>query len=102
MRFCKIFQKNYKKNSKIIAELRAKFIQSASEIIISARYLKNSIQGNRVSNYLNKNDLRIKKMFAENNFLSIYPKFIAETIGLISIATIGIYISLRVIVKHYQ
>ena len=32
-------------------------------------------------------------MFAENNFLSIYPKFIAETIGLISIATIGIYIS---------
>ena len=33
-------------------------------------------------------------MFAENNFLSIYPKFIAETIGLISIATIGIYISL--------
>ena len=29
-------------------------------------------------------------MSAQNNFLSIYPKYIAETFGLISISTIGI------------
>ena len=39
---------------------------------------------------MKKNDLEIKNMSAQNNFLSIYPKYIAETFGLISISTIGI------------
>jgi len=89
--FVKTSKNTIRKNSKVIAGLRAKFVQSASELVISARYLKSSIKGERVSDFLNENDFRIKKMFAENNFLSIYPKFIAETIGLISIASIGLY-----------
>ncbi len=93
--FVKTSKKKIRKNSKEIAGLRAKFVQSASEIVISSRYLKNSIQGEKVSNYLNKNDLKVKKMFAENNFLSIYPKFVAETFGLISIALIGLLIAFQ-------
>ncbi len=93
--FVKTSKKTIRKNSQVIAGLRAKFVQSASELVISARYLKGSIKGDRVSDFLNNNDFRIKKMFAKNNFLSIYPKFIAETIGLIAIATIGLYSALN-------
>ena len=53
-------KKIIRNNSKAISGLKAKFVQSASEIVISARYLKNSIKGKRVSKYLHKNDIKIK------------------------------------------
>ena len=88
--FIKTSKSKIRKNSSKTAYIRAKFVQSASEIIMSARYLKNSLRGKRVSKFLKSNDLSIKKMSAQNNFLSVYPKYIAETFGLISIAIIGL------------
>ncbi len=88
--FIKTSKNRIRLNSKRTAEIRSKFIQSANELVISARYLKNSVKGNRVLSFLKRNDLSIKNMTAENNFLSIYPKFIAETFGLISISIIGL------------
>ena len=88
--FIKTSKSKIRKNSKKTSNLRAKFVQSASEIIISARYLKSSLSGKRVIKFLKNNDLSIKKMSAQNNFLSVYPKYIAETFGLIAIAIIGL------------
>ncbi len=87
--FIKTSKNKIRRNSKKTANIRAKFVQSANEIIISARYLKSSSRGKRVLKFLKNNDLLMKKMSAENNFLSIYPKYISETFGLISIALIG-------------
>ena len=88
--FIKTSKSKIRKNSAKTASLRDKFVQSASEIIISARYLKNSLRGREVLKFLKTNDLSIKKMSAENNFLSVYPKYIAESFGLLSIAIIGL------------
>ena len=87
--FIKTSKNKIRQNSKKTSYIRAKFVQSASEIIISARYLKSSIRGKRVLEFLKNNDASIKKMIAQNNFLSIYPKYISETFGIISIAIIG-------------
>lgn len=87
--FIKTSKNKIRQNSKHASNIRAKFVQSASEIIISARYLKNSLRGKRVLKFLKSNDSLIKRMSAENNFLSIYPKYISETFGIISIAVIG-------------
>ena len=87
--FIKTSKNKIRRNSKKTANIRAKFVQSANEIIINARYLKSSLRGKRVLKFLKNNDLLIKKMSAENNFLSIYPKYISETFGLVSIALIG-------------
>ncbi len=88
--FIKTSKSKIRKNSHKTAEIRAKFVQYANEIIISARYLKSSIRKNRVPEFLKSNDLLIKKMSAQNNFLSLYPKYISESFGLISIAIIGL------------
>ena len=88
--FIKTSKSKIRKNSYKTAQIRAKFVQYANEIIISARYLKNSIRKNRVPEFLKSNDLLIKKMSAQNNFLSLYPKYISESFGLISIAIIGL------------
>ena len=77
--FIKTSKNMIRRNSKKNANIRAKFVQSANDIIIHARYLKSSIRGKRVLTFLRNNDLLIKKMSAENNFLSIYPKYISET-----------------------
>ena len=87
--FIKTSKNKIRRNSKQTSLIRAKFVQSASEIIISARYLKNSIRGEKVLNFLKNNDASIKAMIAQNNFLSVYPKYISETFGIISIALIG-------------
>ena len=87
--FIKTSKSKIRKNSYKTAQIRAKFVQYANEIIISARYLKSSIRKNRVPEFLKRNDLLIKKMSAQNNFLSLYPKYISESFGLISIAIIG-------------
>jgi len=88
--FIKSSKSKIRRNSTKTASLRAKFVQSASEIIMSARYLKNSLKGKRVIRFLKNNDLSIKQMSAQNNFLAVYPKYIAESFGLISIASIGL------------
>ncbi len=88
--FIKTSKNKIRLNSKKTSYLKTKFTQSASEIVISARYLKNSIKASRIIQFLKKNDKDIKNMSAENNFLSIYPKFIAETFGLLSLACIGL------------
>ena len=88
--FIKSSKSKIRRNSTKTASLRAKFVQSASEIIMSARYLKNSFKGKRVIRFLKNNDLSIKQMSAQNNFLAVYPKYIAESFGLISIASIGL------------
>ena len=87
--FIKTSKNKIRRNSKQTSLIRAKFVQSASEIIISARYLKNSIRGEKVLYFLKNNDASIKAMIAQNNFLSVYPKYISETFGIISIALIG-------------
>ncbi len=87
--FIKTSKNKIRKNSSKSAYIRSKFVQSASEIIISARYLKSSLRHSRVIKFLKNNDLTIKKMSAQNNFLSVYPKYISESFGLISIAFIG-------------
>ena len=87
--FIKTSKSKIRKNSSKTANIRSKFVQSANEIIISARYLKNSLRSKRVIEYLKNNDLSIKRMSAQNNFLSVYPKYISESFGLISIALIG-------------
>lgn len=88
--FIKTSKSKIRNNSKKTALIRDKFVQSASEIIISARYIKNSLRGKKVLKYLKNNDLDIKRMSAQNNFLSVYPKYISETFGLLSIAIIGL------------
>ena len=88
--FIKTSKSKIRQNSAIRASITAKFVQSASEIIISSRYLKHSLKGKRIIKFLKSNDLLIKEISAQNNFLSTYPKYIAETFGLISIALIGI------------
>tara|TARA_Y100001968_G_C19437004_1_gene760294 strand:+ start:1490 stop:3187 length:1698 start_codon:yes stop_codon:yes gene_type:complete len=80
-------------NSRETATIRAKFVEAASEIVVSYRYLKTSSTGKRVTSYLEKEDRRIKNFIAENIFLSSSPKFIAESIGLILLASIAIIIS---------
>ena len=87
--FIKTSKSKIRDNSTKTAYIRNKFVQSASEIIISARYLKNSLKSKRVLKFLKSNDLLIKKMSAQNTFLSIYPKYISESFGLIIIALIG-------------
>ena len=87
--FIKTSKNKIRQNSKQTSFIRAKFVQSASEIIISARYLKSSLRGKRVLKFLKSKDASIKRMSAQNNFLSIYPKYISETFGIISIAIIG-------------
>ncbi len=88
--FIKSSKSKIRKNSTKSAYIRAKFVQSASEIIINARYLKNSSKGKKVIRFLKSKDLELKKISAQNNFLSIYPKYIAESFGLLSIAFIGL------------
>ena len=88
--FIKTSKSKIRKNSNKTAYIRAKFVQSANEIIISARYLRNSLRSKKVIKFLKNNDLSIKRMSAQNNFLSVYPKYIAESFGLLSIAVIGL------------
>jgi len=88
--FIKTSKNKIRNNSKKTAYFKAKFTQSASEIVISSRYLKNSIKSKKIIDFLKGKDKEIKKMSAQNNFLSTYPKFIAETFGLLSIAFIGL------------
>ena len=88
--FIKTSKSKIRKNSSKTIFIKDKFVQSANEIIISSRYLKTSLKGKRILEFLKNNDLSIKKMTAQNNFLSVYPKYLAESFGLISIAIIGI------------
>ena len=88
--FIKTSKSKIRKNSQRTALIKSRFVQSASELIISARYFKNSLRGQKVNKFLKENDLRIKRMSAQNNFLSVYPKYIAETFGLIAISVIGL------------
>ena len=88
--FIKTSKSKIRKNSANTIFIRDKFVQSASEIIISARYLKTSLKSKSILEFLKNKDLSIKKMSAQNNFLSVYPKYIVESFGLISIAIIGL------------
>ena len=88
--FIKTSKSKIRKNSTNTIFIRDKFVQSASEIIISARYLKTSLKSKSILEFLKNKDLSIKRMSAQNNFLSVYPKYIVESIGLISIAIIGL------------
>ena len=88
--FIKTSKSKIRKNSSKTIFIKDKFVQSANEIIISSRYLKTSLKGKSILEFLKNNDLSIKRMTAQNNFLSVYPKYLAESFGLISIAIIGI------------
>ncbi len=88
--FIKTSKSKIRKNSSKTIFIKDKFVQSANEIIISSRYLKTSSKGKSILEFLKNNDLSIKRMTAQNNFLSVYPKYLAESFGLISIAIIGL------------
>ncbi len=88
--FIKTSKSKIRKNSAKTIFIKDKFVQSANEIIISSRYLKTSLKGKSIRKFLKTNDLSIKRMSAQNNFLSVYPKYLAESFGLISIAIIGL------------
>tara|TARA_B100000242_G_C43040364_1_gene485314 strand:- start:321 stop:2021 length:1701 start_codon:yes stop_codon:yes gene_type:complete len=88
--FIKTSKSKIRKNSAKTIFIKDKFVQSANEIIINSRYLKTSLKGKSIREFLKTNDLSIKRMTAQNNFLSVYPKYLAESFGLISIAIIGL------------
>lgn len=88
--FIKTSKSKIRKNSAKTIFIKDKFVQSANEIIINSRYLKTSLTGKSIREFLKTNDLSIKRMTAQNNFLSVYPKYLAESFGLISIAIIGL------------
>ena len=60
--FIKTSKNKIRNNSKKTAYLKAKFTQSASEVVISSRYLKNSIKSKRIIDFLKGKDKEIKKM----------------------------------------
>ena len=91
--FIKSSKRKIRNNSKETIELKTKFTQSASEIVISSRYLKNSVKARKIISFLKEKDEKIKNMSAQNNFLATYPKFISETFGLLTIAFIGVNLS---------
>ena len=88
-------KKRLTRNSKIVAESSLKQVSLIQEIFGSIReVLLYQYQDNYLNDYL-KVDKPIRKLGAENIFLSSFPKFILESTGLIFITLVAIVLSSR-------
>ena len=86
-------RKNLRRNSKIINYTKQRLIRTLQEGLASIRDILLESNQEMYVNIYNELDVTHRKSVAKNQFYTLYPRYIVETVGIIFMAVLGFLLS---------